>query len=76
MNQAHFYPIGTPGQKWGDTEVALWRAAQSRHRRYDVDILPRIDALADQFAVIAYGELDYAGDRYTLFALRSPKSTG
>lgn len=73
MDEAQFYPIGTPGQKWGEAEVALWRARQSRRRRYDVDIVPRIDALADTYAIIAYGELDYAGERYTLFALRSRK---
>ena len=72
MIEAQFYPIGTPGEKWGETEVALWRGHQSRHRRYDVDIVPRIDALADRFAIIAYGELDYAGECYTLFAMRSP----
>ena len=70
MNQAPFYPVGTPGQKWGAREVDQWRARQSRLRRYDVDIVPRIDALADRYAMIAYGELDYAGEHYTLFALR------
>lgn len=70
MNHPHFYPVGTVGQPWGETEVELWRSRQSRLRRYDLDILPRIDALADRYEKVAYGELDYAGEQYTLYALR------
>lgn len=72
MNDTRFNPIGIPGQPWGESEIEQWRDRQVRHRRYDQDIVPRIDALADTHAIIAYGELDYAGERYTLFALRSP----
>jgi hypothetical protein len=70
MINPSFYPIGIMGQPWGEPERDQWRDRQSRLRRYDVDILPRIDALADRYEKIAYGELDYAGERYTLFALR------
>ena len=56
------YPIGAPGQPWGEAERAQWRARQVRHRRYDEDVLPRIEALADRFERIAYGALDYAGE--------------
>ena len=28
------YPIGTPGQPWGDAERALWRSQQAVKRRY------------------------------------------
>ena len=34
-------------------------------------MLPRIEALAPRFDKVAYGQLDYAGETYTLFALRS-----
>lgn len=71
MNHPAFYPVGIVGQPWGETEVEQWRSRQSRLRRYDEDVLPRIDALSDRFEKIAYGQLDYAGERYTLFALRS-----
>jgi hypothetical protein len=69
----HFYPVGTPGQKWGEAELGLWRARQVRQRRYDADVVPRIDALAasGEFERVAYGALDYAGDSYDLLALRS-----
>src|SRR4029077_8081501 len=71
MTELHFYPIGTPGHKWGDAEVAVWRARQERRRRYDVEVLPRIDALARRYDKIVYGRLDYAGDHYDLVALKS-----
>jgi len=32
MTTSHFYPIGTPGQPWGDAERAQWRAGQQRQR--------------------------------------------
>ena len=70
MNHPHFYPVGTSGEPWGETEIEQWRSRQSRLRRYDRDVVPRIEALADRFEKVAYGELDYAGEHYTLFALR------
>jgi len=65
------YPIGTPGRPWGDAELAQWRGRQVRRRRYDEDVLPRIEALAERFERIAYGALDYAGEAYPLYALAS-----
>lgn len=66
------YPIGTPGQPWGDAEKTQWRAGQRARRRYAEDVLPRIDALRERFDVVAYGELDYGDDgRYPLFALKT-----
>ena len=71
MTNNYFYPVGTPGQPWGDAERDQWRKRQSRQRRYDQDVVPRIEALAGRLETVDYGRLDYAGDRYTLFALRS-----
>lgn len=71
MTNTPFYPVGTLGQPWGENERNQWRARQARRRRYDKDVVPRIDALADRFEKISYGQLDYAGETYTLFALRS-----
>ena len=68
----HFYPIGTPGRKWGEAELAAWRTRQVKHRSYDQDVVPRIEALSHAgFEKIAYGALDYKGDHYDLLALRS-----
>src|SRR4051812_33760392 len=65
------YPIGTLGAAWGDAELNQWRARQSRRRRYDLDVLPRIETLAETFERVIYGQLDYAGETYALHALKS-----
>jgi len=65
-----FYPIGMPGQPWGEDERNQWRASQPRQRSYEGDVVARIEALADRFEILTYGRLDYAGETYTLFALR------
>ena len=70
MTNSSFYPVGTMGQPWGAAELGQWRSRQSRLRRYDLDVVPRIDALADRYEKITYGALDYAGERYALLALR------
>lgn len=71
MTNDNFYPIGTPGQPWGENELNQWRAAQPRRRGYAQDVVSRIDALADRYDKVEYGELDYAGEAYALLALRS-----
>lgn len=71
MSNPHFYPIGTPGQAWGDTERAQWRARQVRQRSYADDVLPRIAQLRARFDVLSYGEVAYADERFPLFAIRS-----
>ncbi|WP_404710729.1 M14 family metallocarboxypeptidase [Sphingomonas sp. MMS24-J13] len=65
------YPVGVPGQPWGNAERDRWRALQIRQRRYDEDVVPRIHALADRFEKVAYGRLDYGGEIYALLALRN-----
>ncbi|HET6632257.1 MAG TPA: M14 family metallocarboxypeptidase [Rhodanobacteraceae bacterium] len=71
MNTTAAYPIGTPGQPWGEAEVSAWQARQSRKRGYREEVLDRIDALRSRFDVEQYGTLDYPPDSYLLFALRS-----
>jgi hypothetical protein len=66
-----FYPIGTPGQPWGAAEVAQWRAFQVRHRSYRADVFDAVESLLSDFDIEQYGALDYGGDVYPLFALRS-----
>ena len=65
------YPIGTPGQPWGDAERAAWRARQRVQRRYADDVLPRIDALRAAFDVAEYGRVVSEGETFPLFAVRS-----
>ena len=66
-----FYSIGIPGQPWGDAEKSEWRSRQRKQRSYADDVLRAIDALRTRFDVVQYGELDYAPDRYPLFALKA-----
>ena len=65
------YPIGTPGQPWGDAERAQWRARQVRQRSYADDVLRRMELLSDRFDVAPYGELVYGTERFPLLAVRS-----
>lgn len=72
MSSPSFHPIGIPGQPWGSTEKATWRAQQTRRRSYAEDVLAAVQGLRARFDVIEYGRLDYAPDGvYPLLALRS-----
>jgi hypothetical protein len=66
-----FYPIGTPGKPWGDAEKAEWLSRQRKQRSYADEVLSAVDRLGTRFEAVHYGELDYAPDRYPLFALKS-----
>lgn len=70
MTLTRFYPIGTPGQPWGESERVAWRDRQVRSRRYAEDVVPRVEAMSDRFEVIRYGELNYGGDEFPLLALK------
>ena len=71
MTNPAAYPIGTPGSPWGDAEKAEWLARQTRQRSYEADVLSAVERLRDRFEVTRYGQLDYAGDKYPLLAIRS-----
>jgi hypothetical protein len=68
MSSAHFYPIGTPGQPWGDAERAAWRARQQPQRSYHDDVVAALERLGDRVEIVQYGQLDYPPDHYPLFA--------
>lgn len=65
------YPIGTPGQPWGAAEKAEWHSRQRKQRSYADEVLNEVERLRPGFDVVQYGELEYAPDRYPLFALKS-----
>lgn len=71
MISERFHPIGTPGTPWGDAEKAEWLAQQSRRRSYHDDVVKAVDALRDRFDVHQYGQLEYHGESFPLYALRS-----
>lgn len=64
------YPINI-GQPWGPAEREEWRSRQTVKRSYVVDVLAVIDRLRSRFDVVPYGELDYAPERFPLFAIKS-----
>lgn len=65
------YPIGVAGRAWGEQERIAWRAAQTKRRSYQADVVAKVEALSDRFERIAYGDVTYAGESYTFYALRS-----
>ncbi|HVJ39435.1 MAG TPA: M14 family metallocarboxypeptidase [Stenotrophomonas sp.] len=71
MSSEPFYPVGTPGQAWGEAEKQQWLARQRKQRSYADDVATAIEALRDDFDVSVYGELDYPPERYPLYAVRS-----
>lgn len=73
MSTASSYPIGTAGTPWRADEIAQWRSQQSVRRSYAQEVLPAIEKLSERFDIERYGQLDYAPDRYSLFAIRSRK---
>lgn len=70
-NRFPFYPVGVPGQPWGEAEKALWRERQRRQRSYADDVLAQLDRLKDRFDVQTYGELVADRERHPLVAVRS-----
>jgi len=72
MNTPTTYPIGTPGQPWGTTELAAWRARQVRQRSYADDVLAAARRLAHRCELLQHGEVVHGDARFPLVALRSP----
>jgi Succinylglutamate desuccinylase / Aspartoacylase family len=62
------YPIGTPGQPWGDAEKAEWLARQSVQRSYAEEVVAKLRALDGAFELKQYGSLAIDPGRYPLFA--------
>jgi hypothetical protein len=71
MTTPHFYPVGTPGQPWGDTERAAWRARQVVQRHYADDVVSALNALPDTLDVVQYGQLDAITDTYPLLLAKT-----
>ncbi|MGR5117125.1 M14 family metallopeptidase [Vibrio astriarenae] len=65
------YPIGVSGQPWGDEEKKAWLDSRAVQRLYQEEVVPKIQALADQFYINQYGALSYDADRFPLFCLKS-----
>jgi len=64
-----FYPIGTPGEPWGDVERQQWYESQSVQRSYRDEVLAKLETLDDVFDVFPYGTLPIDAERYPLMAV-------
>lgn len=76
MTFSNAFPIGTPGQAWGHHEKRQWLEQTQVKRSYFEQVVPKITALAAQFDVCQYGELQYdnnpvGASRYPLFVLKT-----
>ena len=69
-----FYPIGTPGEPWGDAEKQEWLQARSIARSYQDEVVAKLGRLDDRFEIAQYGSLPIDPERYPLLSvtLRSP----
>ena len=71
MESTHAYPIGVPGQAWGEEEKAIWLGRQKIQRLYQEDVLAKLEPLKRRFEIEQYGALRYDVERYPLFAART-----
>lgn len=39
------FPIGTPGEKWGDAERDTWRSSRTIQRSYKTEVVDKLQAL-------------------------------
>lgn len=65
------YPIGTPGQPWGDGERSAWRARQAVQRSYASEVVRLIEAVDERYQCVHYGTIEAGPAQYPLLALRS-----
>jgi len=65
-----YYPIGTPGEPWSETDKRAWFESRSIARSYQEEVLVKIEALDDSFEVIEYGSLPLDPGRYPLMAVK------
>ncbi|MGI9945831.1 M14 family metallopeptidase [Vibrio hyugaensis] len=71
MKSGYTYPIGTPGQPWGDAERKAWCEQRDVKRSYQEEVVTKIDALRERFDVEQYGALSYDEARFPLFCIKT-----
>ncbi|EKO3869741.1 M14 family metallocarboxypeptidase [Vibrio harveyi] len=71
MKSGYTYPIGTPGQSWGEAERKAWREQRDVKRSYQEEVVTKIDALRERFDVEQYGALSYDEARFPLFFIKT-----
>ena len=73
MNMERFYPVGTPGQPWTDSDKQQWFELQDIQRSYRDEVLSKLEHLDASLEVEQYGALSIDVERYPLFAVRSKR---
>jgi len=64
------YPIGTPGEPWGEEEKAQWKAQQTVKRSYQEEVLNKLfNIIPEGFELKQYGALPYDTARYPLYVV-------
>ncbi|WP_257275965.1 M14 family metallocarboxypeptidase [Endozoicomonas sp. SESOKO4] len=71
MGSSYRFPIGTPGQKWGEEERKTWYEQATIKREYQKEVVPKIMALKEHYDVEQYGALSYDVERFPLYAIKS-----
>lgn len=71
MKSGYTYPIGTPGQPWGEAERKAWCEQRNVKRSYQEEVVTKIDALRERFDVEQYGALSYDEARFPLFCIKT-----
>jgi len=76
MANLTFYPIGTAGEKWGESEKAAWLESTQIKRSYQDDVVTPLKAMEAKLSslglgIVQYGALSINVDRYPLFAVKS-----
>ena len=72
MPEAQFYPVGTPGEAWGESEKRAWlEHAGVVKRSYEEEVLARVRDLGEGFEVSKYGALSLDKGRYPLYVIKS-----
>ncbi|WP_104047202.1 M14 family metallopeptidase [Vibrio jasicida] len=71
MKSGYTYPIGTPGQPWGEAERKAWCEQRDVKRSYQEEVETKIDALRERFDVEQYGALSYDEARFPLFCIKT-----
>ncbi|WP_186175320.1 M14 family metallopeptidase [Vibrio jasicida] len=71
MKSGYTYPIGTPGQPWGEAERKAWCKQRDVKRSYQEEVVTKIDALRERFDVEQYGALSYDEARFPLFCIKT-----
>ena len=72
MSIDRFYPVGTPGLAWNNSEKTQWlNQANQIQRSYKHDVIDIIHNLSNDFSVHRYGALTHDPDRYQLYCLKS-----